>query len=188
MKTFFTADLHLYHNNIIKYCNRPFANTESMKQTIIKNWNSVVSEEDEIYILGDIGVWHGPEVEKVLPTIRNELKGKKHLVLGNHDNFNVQECLVVFESVNTRLTKTFQIEDRKQTVVLDHFPMVDWDGKFHGSWQLFGHIHSLNNKSYCSKYLCPAQYDVGVDNNNFTPVSLEDIDIIITNQVLKGNK
>ena len=42
MKTFFTSDTHFYHSNIIKYCNRPFADAQDMNETLIANWNNVV--------------------------------------------------------------------------------------------------------------------------------------------------
>lgn len=44
---FFTADLHLGHENIIKLCQRPFKNIEQMDNALIQNWNAVVKEEDE---------------------------------------------------------------------------------------------------------------------------------------------
>lgn len=55
-KIFFTADLHLYHTNIIKHCNRPFETIEEMNNVLVDNWNKVVGPKDTIYILGDF-VW-----------------------------------------------------------------------------------------------------------------------------------
>ena len=52
-KTFFISDLHFNHENIIKYCNRPFPNVDKMNSSIINNWNSVVSKDDVVYFLGD---------------------------------------------------------------------------------------------------------------------------------------
>ena len=50
---FVTSDLHFYHNNIIKLCNRPYKDLEEMHIALINNWNSVVTNEDDVYILGD---------------------------------------------------------------------------------------------------------------------------------------
>ena len=51
---YFIADTHFNHANIIKYCNRPFKNTDEMNKYIIRKWNSVVKETDTVYHLGDV--------------------------------------------------------------------------------------------------------------------------------------
>ena len=53
MNRYFTADTHFGHGNIIKYCNRPFKNHLEMDDELIRRWNNVVSNEDEVYHLGD---------------------------------------------------------------------------------------------------------------------------------------
>ena len=53
MTTFFTGDQHFDHANIIRFCNRPFTSVEEMNETIIENWNSIVSNKDDVYCLGD---------------------------------------------------------------------------------------------------------------------------------------
>ena len=71
--TYFTADLHLGHDNIISFCNRPFKNIEEMDKAIIDNWNSKVTEKDEVWILGDFSYRSVKNVENYL----QKLKGKK---------------------------------------------------------------------------------------------------------------
>ena len=79
---FFTADTHFNHANIINFCKRPFSDVIHMNETIIKNWNSKVNYDDEIYILGDITISRsGLEANKIL----ERLNGKKYLIKGNHD-------------------------------------------------------------------------------------------------------
>lgn len=41
---FFTSDLHLGHEGILKYCHRPFAGVEEMNSTLIRNYNAVVNK------------------------------------------------------------------------------------------------------------------------------------------------
>ena len=78
---FFTSDLHFCHENIIKFCNRPFEDVKEMNKTLISNFNEVVPENGITFILGDFGMVSS--VEKI-QTILSKMNGKKHLILGNH--------------------------------------------------------------------------------------------------------
>lgn len=78
---YFTADLHLGHNNIIKTCNRPFSSVDEMDDILIENWNKKVKGNDTVYIVGDL-IWKGIDPKPYL----DRLKGKKILVRGNHDS------------------------------------------------------------------------------------------------------
>ena len=78
---FYTSDLHLGHANIIRHCNRPFASVEDMDEALIGNWNAKVTDGDTVHILGDLMFRNSCPSEEYL----SRLKGKKHLVVGNHD-------------------------------------------------------------------------------------------------------
>ncbi len=78
---FFTADTHFGHANILKLCNRPFNTIEEMNETMICKWNSRVSGNDTVYIVGDM-FFRCSDAE----TILKRLKGKKRLIIGNHDS------------------------------------------------------------------------------------------------------
>ena len=54
-KVWFTSDLHFHHRNICRYCNRPYNSLEEMHEALITNWNSVVKEDDTVFLLGDMG-------------------------------------------------------------------------------------------------------------------------------------
>lgn len=76
----FTSDPHYYHANVIKYCNRPYADVNEMNEGLIKNWNAVVSREDTVICLGDFSM-----AFRAVEIITPRLAGSKILVPGNHD-------------------------------------------------------------------------------------------------------
>ena len=65
MSKFYISDLHFDHKNVIPYDNRPFYNVEEMNKTLIDNWNSVVTKNDCVYILGDM-FWNNNNAENIL--------------------------------------------------------------------------------------------------------------------------
>jgi len=80
MKTFVTADLHLDHKNIIKYCNRPFTDVNKMNRILVNNWNNIISPKDTVYFLGDLSF----HTEYWIP----KLNGDITFIRGNHDKFH----------------------------------------------------------------------------------------------------
>jgi len=78
---FFIADMHLGHANIIKHCDRPFSSVEEMDEHLISAWNKSVRPNDSVYILGDLIFRSTASPDSYL----SRLRGKKHLILGNHD-------------------------------------------------------------------------------------------------------
>ena len=168
-KKFFTSDTHFGHNNIIKYENRPFTTVEEMDEALIKNWNSVVDENDEVYILGDFSFHKDPE--KTLGILQ-QLNGRKYLILGNHDRQILK---------NRKLKEQFMwIKDYHRlkidgyNLVLFHYPIQVWDCRHHGAIHLYGHVHS-NAHNHSMEYDIPYSYNVGADVNDFTPICLDDI-------------
>ena len=113
---FFTSDLHLGHENCIRLCNRPFSNIEEMDETLIENWNHKVTGKDTVYILGDLIYRSQKPPEEYL----RRLRGKKHLILGNHDRGWIRSCQTerFFESVNNLL----YVADEKRQYTLCHTP------------------------------------------------------------------
>lgn len=80
MTYYFISDTHFGHENIIKYCNRPFKDVTEMDRTIIENYNKDISKDDIVFFLGDIGFNQKP-IKEIIP----QLKGTKILIRGNHD-------------------------------------------------------------------------------------------------------
>ena len=191
---YFTSDLHLGHKNIIKYCDRPFNSVEHMNDTLISNWNSVVTKDDIVYVIGDFSMGI-PAVEEFTP----KLNGRKILISGNHDHIHPSHrSSKTIEKYENTLRKYIQagwniisnsdtITIGSQEVLLNHFPWKHVEdknehkekfGKYrledNGLFLLHGHIHS-NEQTGLDKRMI----DVGVDANNFTPISIDKIKEII---------
>lgn len=178
-KLFFTSDTHFGHRNIIKYCQRPFSSVDEMDEMLISNWNSVVEPDAIVFHLGDFAMGGPKEWDKIL----QRLNGRIFLIAGNHDLKTVSKGITRFEDVAMQIV----LNIKGQRIYLNHYPFLCYSGVNHNAWQLFGHVHSNtfndNNDSPRLKMLLPTQYDVGVDYNNFTPVSFNQIKKIIKKQV-----
>ena len=170
--TWLTSDTHFFHENILKYCNRPFGSIEEMNEGLVKNWNSVVKPDDHVYHLGDFCFGNVEKWNWCLEPGR--LNGHIHLILGNHDPDRVFRPGTMFERFDSIEFQKILIMEG-WTVILNHFPFASFSNNLdHKVMQLLGHIHSgpdgIGNVMLEGNKLQWNQY-VGVDNNNYTPVS-----------------
>ena len=94
----YVSDTHFGHTNCIRFDHRPFHDREEMDQVMIKHWNSRVMAEDDVYILGDFAVRNSKDETWYL----KQLKGHKHLVIGNHDDklLKNENAMKYFESMD----------------------------------------------------------------------------------------
>lgn len=167
---FFTSDLHLGHVNIMKYGRGDdFADLDDMRESFITNINSMVSPDDELYILGDVVMAHRAEQ---LPHL-DRINGRKHLILGNHDyphpcnpekvqRKHTSSYARHFESMC--IARTLPIGDT--VVLLTHFPSTldhkdevrypEYRPRFAGPI-LHGHVHAKD------VVLEPSHIHVGID-------------------------
>lgn len=180
-QVYFTSDTHFGHENIIRYCNRPFRNAEEMNAELIRRWRETVPEDGIVFHLGDFA--HGNA--RLWNDILSALTGRKYLILGNHDMKALRQGYMGrFEHVAQQMT----IRVGGQAIVLNHNPFLCYGGSYRDVWQLFGHVHSgpashtgLDHPRL--KMLFPLQYDVGVDNNDFRPISFAEVKAKIEGQV-----
>ena len=179
----FTSDTHFDHSNIIKFCTRPFKDVDEMNEALIRKWNETVPTRGIVFHLGDF-VFGGLNV---LENIANRLNGTKYLILGNHDIRqqwnNSARLSQLFEHVTQQMT----ILVEGQTIILNHYPLLTYAGAWGDRlWNLHGHVHlgphSNGLDDERMKLRFPTQYDVGVDNNDFRPVSFREVKDIITKQ------
>ncbi len=142
MSNFYIADLHFGHSNVIRFDNRPFKSIQEMDKTIIDNWNSRVTDKDNVYILGDFS-WYG-EIDTL--RILDMLNGHKILIKGNHDRISpkiARKC--------DKICDYLEIRDEGEKVILSHYPMISWNGKFRDSVHLYGHVHNTKEWDICEK-------------------------------------
>ena len=133
------------------------------------NFLSKVRSGDTVYFLGDLA-WRDTIAELAFQNMPKKLT--IHYIMGNHDK-KYRKIIDKYCSSVSDL-KTIKIED--QTIVLSHYAMRTWDKSHHGSWNFYGHSHGKlpPNKN---------QYDVGVDANNFYPISFPQV----KDKIAKGN-
>lgn len=174
--TFFIADTHFGHSAIIDLCDRPFESAEEMDMFMIETWNGKVGTNDTVYIIGDMFYRH-KDPENVL----KQIKGKKRLILGNHDGAWMKrfDYSKFFISVDPYL----EISDGKRKLVLCHYPLMTWNHELKG-YMIHGHIHNRKDKAYWPLIKNnPRLLNAGVDINGFWPVTFEQM--MLNNECFK---
>lgn len=181
----FTADLHLGHGNIIKYCDRPFLTEEEKARAaedrrgswkvssetvarhdaaLINAINERVGKEDILWILGDfcLGAF------EVAAAYRARIHCPAvHFVRGNHD-------LPAYDALFGRVMDQGMVKHGGRKIWLNHYPMRSWDKAFHGAWHLYGHVHGrlAAEDAANPRHLVR---DVGVDASGYAPVSFSEL-------------
>lgn len=169
---FYSSDAHLRHDNIIKYCNRPFKHSDEMNEVLIDNWNAVVKPNDIVRYLGDFSL-AGPE--KAMQ-YRYRMNGIWELFLqGNHDRSTLLAegpnlAATIIRGKHTSWTGLFH---DKQKVILSHYPPVKIKAE---NIYLFGHTHQsvpIADKNHNNII------NIGIDAWKYYPVSWEEITAIL---------
>lgn len=180
-KLWFTSDTHFGHQNIIKWCGRPWETAEEMDKALIQEWNNVIPKDGVVFHLGDFCFGGALEWKN----IRKSLNGKIYLVMGNHDSSASQPMLSLFEKIYGGVAR---LRADKQEIWASHFPLLCWTGSERGSWNLFGHVHTMqvpDDKQLGSDFprvktlKTSKQYDVGVDYNYYRPISFRELQKIL---------
>lgn len=181
---YYIADTHFGHENIMRHCNRPFTTVAEMDKVMIENINSVVTNRDDLYILGDFCHWNSKIVHP--SDYLSQLNGHKHFILGNHDR-NIPHDKYAARYLE-EIVQYKEISDNGRKVVLSHFPMAEWNGYHNGAMHIHGHIHN-NFDLPVFAYMGSLEncYNVGVDVIGFTPRTLDEL-IVMRKQGLLYNE
>lgn len=181
----FTADLHLGHGNIIKYCERPFlseGDQERASQDCRASWkvsaetverhdaaiidaiNERVAVKDTLWILGDFCLG---SLEEAVAYRRRIHCPNVNFVRGNHD-------LPSYDSLFGEVIDQGMVKHDGKKIWLNHYPMRSWDKAFHGAWHLYGHVHGRLAEEDAVNLKLLAR-DVGVDAADFAPLSFTEL-------------
>lgn len=166
---FLTSDLHFGHNKEFIYKVRGFNSIEEMNEIIIEKWNSVVSNDDDVYILGDLMLGELDNIKYI-----ERLNGRLHIVLGNHDTPNRENAYRQLANV-VEVELAISLKYRKYHFFLTHYPCLtgnlERESLHQMTLNLYGHTHQMNNFFYEMPY----EYHVGMDSHNCYPILLDDI-------------
>ena len=141
---YYISDLHFFHENLnTKMDCRGFASAEEMNEYMIHQWNSRVRCCDDVVILGDFSMGHGPQTNAIL----QRLRGKLYLIEGNHDRYLTDKN---FDISRFRWVKPYaELNDHKRKVILSHYPIFCYNGQYKvddrgnpKTYMLYGHVHN----------------------------------------------
>jgi calcineurin-like phosphoesterase family protein len=180
----YIADTHFCHENIIRHDNRPFLCADEMDKVLIKNWNSVVKNEDTTYILGDF-CW---KKEDSWIHVLQQLNGNKVLIKGNHDLKSMSQKL---KQMFSDIKDYKEITDGQKHVIMCHYPILLYKGSYNENcYMLCGHVHTTRENDFLEKWVKDIKqgiqyqfdnrgniYNVGcmMPWMNYTPRTLEEI-------------
>lgn len=159
----FISDTHFCHENILKFKGdngkpiRPFSSLGEMHEILIQNWNSVVKDGDLVYHLGDVTF----KYDSTFNNIMSRLKGKKRLIIGNHDKLMNPNLFRWFEKA--MLWHGF----REYNFTAVHIPL-EISRLRDGEYCVHGHTHQNVDPN-------PAYVNVCVEQTNYTPVNIDEI-------------
>lgn len=172
-KIFFTSDLHFNHNREFIFNERGFSSINEMNEAIVNNWNNVVEDNDDVYVLGDL-MLGGSEGSETGVNLIKRLNGRIHIVIGNHDTDRRIELYKTIPSV-VSVSHAERLKWNGYHFWLSHFPAntsnLEKETLKQVTINISGHTHS---KSKFYKDI-PYIYNCAVDAHDCTPVSVEEV-------------
>lgn len=185
-KLWFCSDLHINHNNILKYQGRPFENIKEMNDYFVQKWNEYVSQYDDVYFIGDFAFGKPEDATDYLYA----LNGRIFLITGNHEK-------AVLKSRKNRnrfalIRDKFELNVRDEAfgnkpfiIYLHHYACRVWNKSHHGAWHLYGHSHDSLEHEVWGKSM-----DVGIDSSKrilgeYRPFHYNEIKEILSKRPIK---
>ena len=171
VQKYYVSDTHLLHERLLGMQPRAFSTIDEHDEHVIDRWNSVVREEDIVYHLGDFGFALARHADRVAE-IFGRLRGKKHLIIGNHDVGKRGNLHPTLASLDWAAPPTHALltRDGGRDVYLSHYACRTWPSQHHGAVHFYGHSHGRLPSYGLSR-------DVGVDMPDvaFTPRTFQEL-------------
>lgn len=169
-RIFLTSDPHIGHDREFIWKARGYESVSAMNTTQVQKWNGIIEDDDDVYVLGDVMLGDAFNIEFI-----KQLKGRIHIVLGNHDTANREKMYRELPNVVEVAEVGIRLKYKKHHFVLTHYPMLTGNLEKESLKQmtlnLYGHTHQLTN--FFNDM--PFMYHVGVDSHDGIPVLLDDI-------------
>ena len=148
---FLTSDLHFNHDREFVWKVRGFDSVQEMNEVIVEKWNTVVSKDDDVYVLGDLCLGGGgPEVLATNKTLIESLNGKLHIIRGNHDTDPRVRMYETCANVVDVVKWADMLHYRGYHFYLSHFPTLtsnlEKESLKQCTCNLFGHTHQKFEK------------------------------------------
>lgn len=167
-KIYFTSDWHFGHDREFIWGARGYANVDEMNAEQIRKYNEIITDEDDVYVLGDLVLG---DIDKGIECLK-QLKGKIHVCLGNHDTSRREK---IYRELGYEVCLADRLKYKKLNFYMSHFPTDGTNLNVENMWEtylcLYGHTHQTTNFYKDNPYM----YHVGVDSHNGYPVALENI-------------
>lgn len=169
-KTWLVSDRHLWHDNIIKYCKRPFKDGAEMTEALRTYHNELVKDGDLVYDLGDVTMMRHKRQEQMLIDEQLKWNGRWHLFLGNHDHFDTD---VYLKAGFKRILGTGQWF---ANMWMGHFP-VHPQSMGRGVACVHGHTHDWPDFDpvITSDGLIKPYFNISIERTNYRPIELDDL-------------
>lgn len=168
-KIYVTSDLHFGHDREFIWKVRGYNSVDNMNIDLVSKWNSIVTDEDDVYVLGDLMLGLPQNIEYV-----KKLHGKLHIVLGNHDTKKREEMYKELNNV-VEVACAIRLDYKKYHFFMTHYPCLTGNlEKEHlrqMTLNLYGHTHQKTNFYEDRPYM----YHCGVDSHNGYPVDLDQV-------------
>lgn len=131
------------------------------------SWKATVTDEDIVYILGDLCYRSSKPAYWYL----KQLPGEKYLIIGNHDKWLCNDARNLLASADCLKI----ISDQGRKVTLCHYPLAEWPHYFQEGYHVYGHIHNNVNRSNQFMKDEPMALNAGVMLNNYKPCTLDEL-------------
>lgn len=151
----YIADCHFFHSLLCHDLDhRGFSDVNMMNEHMIAQWNEKVTQRDVVYIIGDFSIGKSGATTEIL----ERLKGKKHLIIGNHDRYLDDKKFdrSLFESIE----HYSEIRDNGRKVILSHYPVFCYNGQYQldkngkpRTFMLYGHVHDTHDEVLVNHFI-----------------------------------